>query len=107
MRAGLPHLECANIMNHKQRRGVAKALRAFRKKKDCIPNDVATILGWPLAFYLDAEAGKVGLSEGQMNDVRRMLRVEITAAGVRDRLRSPKRGGYIIRPEAPTGFKKP
>jgi transcriptional regulator with XRE-family HTH domain len=92
-------------MNHKQRRSVAKRLRAFRKLKDCLQNDMAAALGWDPAFYREVEAGRAGLSEGQQNDVRRVLKAEIAAATIRDRISSPKRGGiHVIRPEKPTGF---
>jgi hypothetical protein len=82
-------------MNHKQRRKVSKTLRAYREKTKREPKDIAAQLGWPLAFYLEAEAGKAGLSQGQYNDVRELLRKEIKAATVRDSLRAPAKGKRI------------
>ena len=78
-------------MNHTQRRKVRATLLAYRRKTQRAPEDIAGQLGWPVAFYHEAESGKVGLSKGQTDDVRGMIKKEIASATVRDRLR--KRGG--------------
>lgn len=73
-------------MNHKQRRKVRATLLAYRRKTQRAPEDIAGQLGWPVAFYHEAESGKVGLSKGQADDVRSMIKKEIASATVRDRL---------------------
>lgn len=74
-------------MNRKQRRKVRLTLLAYRQKTKRAPEDIAGQLGWPIAFYLEAEAGKAGLSPGQKADVKAMLQKEIKRATVRDQLR--------------------
>lgn len=74
-------------MNHKQRRKVRTTLLRYRRKTGRAPEDIAGQLGWPVAFYLEAEAGKAGLSDGRKADVRAMIQREIKAATVRDQLR--------------------
>lgn len=61
-------------MNRARRKAVAEILRKYRKLKKMEPAQVAGVLGWEEAFYVQAEAGRASLSEGQQNDVRRMLR---------------------------------
>lgn len=61
------------------------------------PAEVAALLGWPLGTYKAIEAGLARLSEGQQNDVRRVLGEAIDAAGVRDSIRR-KPWSAILRP---------
>lgn len=82
-------------MNHKQRRKVRKTLLACRKRMNRTPEDLAGVLGWSVAFYLEAEAGKAGLSLGQKADLRALIDREMESATVRDRLRAPSRAKRI------------
>jgi hypothetical protein len=83
------------VVNRKQRRKVRLTLLEYRRRTKRTPEDIAGQLGWPLAFYLEAEAGKAGLSPGQKADVKAMLQKEIKAATVRDQLRGVSRTGRI------------
>lgn len=85
----------ARIMNHKQRRKVRATLLTYRRRTGRTAEDIAAQLGWPIAFYLQAEAGKAGLSPGQKGDVTAMLIKEMKAAAVRDRLRGAGRAKGI------------
>lgn len=83
-------------MNRETRQAVAKSLIAFRKQLGVSRAELATRLGWTVQTYSAAEAGTHGLSEGEQNDVRRVMREAITGAAIRDKLRgSPRR---LVRP---------
>jgi transcriptional regulator with XRE-family HTH domain len=73
-------------MNYDQRRKVGRALRMFRKKTGKTVEALAKELGWEPAFYVLAELGKASLSEGQQNDVRRVMKADIKSATIRDTL---------------------
>lgn len=78
-------------MNHETRRAVAKVLRRFRKKLGVSRGELAKRLGWTEDDYVRAEDGGISLSEGQQNDVRRVMKEAADAASVRDRLRAKPR----------------
>lgn len=61
-------------MNRERRKAVAKVLRSYRALRRRTPEQVAKLLGWPLAVYKGVEAAAVSLSEGEQHDIRVMLR---------------------------------
>lgn len=71
-------------------------LRVFRKKVGKTRDALAAELGWPVELLFSAEQGTVSLSEGQQNDVRRVMKAGIQSATIRDRLRVKRKP--LIRP---------
>ena len=66
---------------------VGQVLRAFRVRTRRTFAEMAAEYGWPFDFYVNAEAGKVGLSEGQRNDVRRIMKAAVDAACAKEQRR--------------------
>lgn len=74
-------------MNRERRRKIAKILQKFREKSGKTMKEMAIALGWDDITYDAAELGSISLSEGQQNDIRRVMKAGIQAAAIRDRLR--------------------
>jgi transcriptional regulator with XRE-family HTH domain len=61
-------------MNRQRRKAVATILKKYRKLKKYTMAQTAAVLGWDETLYTEAEAGRASLSDGQQDDVRRMLK---------------------------------
>lgn len=61
----------------KRRKAVADALRNYRLITRQSVYEVAKALGWDVGVYAAVEAGMIGRSHGQMEDVRKLLRSAI------------------------------